>query len=316
MVRPLLFALLCLAGPLLAADPLPLPEGVQLLRGDFVPGRQPDGNSVLIAAPAGWIVVDSGRHAAHTARIVEAPRADGRPLLALVNTHWHLDHVSGNPALRAEWPALQVHASDAIDAALTGFLARYRAQLQVLLAQATDDEQRAQLGDEIARIDAGAALRPDQVVSATGERVLAGRSLLLGLSRHAATAGDVWLFDRERRLLVAGDLVTLPVPFLDTACPPRWQAELATLAALEFDTVIPGHGPALDRAGFERYRAAVDGLLACAASAATPGDCAGRWLDDAGPLLDGSDAAFTRRLVEYYVNARLRGAAAGGDCPG
>ena len=48
------------------------------------------------------------------------------PIVAIVNSHWHLDHVSGNAALRAAYPRAQVYASDAIRDAMHGFLADYR----------------------------------------------------------------------------------------------------------------------------------------------------------------------------------------------
>ena len=50
------------------------------------------------------------------------------------------------------------------------------------------------------------------------------------LEARAVTAGDVWLFDPATRVLAAGDLVTLPAPFLDTACPERWKAALDRVA--------------------------------------------------------------------------------------
>ena len=39
---------------------------LHLLRGAFVPGQQPDGNSVMLLGPRGWIVVDTGRHVIET----------------------------------------------------------------------------------------------------------------------------------------------------------------------------------------------------------------------------------------------------------
>ena len=43
------------------AQPRVLEPGVEWLPGRIVAGDQPDGNSVLIDAPEGWIVVDTGR---------------------------------------------------------------------------------------------------------------------------------------------------------------------------------------------------------------------------------------------------------------
>jgi hypothetical protein len=54
------------------AQPRVLEPGVEWLPGSFQPSAQPDGNSVLIEAPDGWIVVDSGRHPAHSIASVPA----------------------------------------------------------------------------------------------------------------------------------------------------------------------------------------------------------------------------------------------------
>jgi glyoxylase-like metal-dependent hydrolase (beta-lactamase superfamily II) len=314
-LRPLLWLLVLAASPLAAAPPEPIAADTWLLRGEFVPGRQPDGNSVILQGPEGLVVIDSGRHAAHSERLLSFVAQRGQAVRALVNTHWHLDHVGGNPRLRAAHPDLVVHASDAIDAALEGFLARSRAQLRAMLERESDPERARALREEIARIESGAQLRPDLVVSAAGERELAGRRLQFGLEAAAVTAGDVWVYDPATRVLVAGDLVTLPAPFLDTACPARWQAALARLEQVPFEQLIPGHGAPLTRSAFARYRGAFDGLLACAASDAPPAQCVARWREAAGDLLDGTPPEQVGGLVEYYVTQRLRGDGASADCP-
>jgi glyoxylase-like metal-dependent hydrolase (beta-lactamase superfamily II) len=305
------------AAPERPSDPTPQPlaDGVWWLRGEFVPGRQPDGNSVLLRGEDGLVVVDTGRHPAHAQRLLDFAAAQQQPIAAVVNSHWHLDHVGGNPLLRIAHPALRVHATNAIEGALQGFLARSRAQLVTLRAGEGDAVKRAEFDAEIARIDAGAALRPDVVVDTAGAHTLAGRPLQIGVATANVTAGDLWLFDPASRVLVAGDLVTLPAPFLDTACAPRWQATLSELDAVAFETLVPGHGAPMSRAQFATYRNAFDGLLACAASDASPAACVEGWLRDAGPLLDGHPEGLTRGLVDYYVTQRLRGDAARADCP-
>jgi glyoxylase-like metal-dependent hydrolase (beta-lactamase superfamily II) len=312
------FALVLLAlsaTPAAASTPVRIAEDTWLLRGDFVPGRQPDGNSVILRGPAGLVVVDSGRHAAHGQALLDFAREHAAPIVALVNTHWHLDHVGGNPRLRAAHPDLVVHASDAIDGALQGFLARSRTQLQAMLEGEADPARREAMREEIARIEAGPQLRPDAIVSAAGDRVLAGRGLQFGLETHAVTAADVWVYDPATRVLVAGDLLTLPAPFLDTACPARWQATLARLDAVPFEQLVPGHGPVLSRTDFGRYRVAFDRLLGCAASEAAPAQCVATWREAAGELLDGYPPDQVAGLVEYYVAQRLRGGGLTADCP-
>jgi glyoxylase-like metal-dependent hydrolase (beta-lactamase superfamily II) len=297
----LVFASVLAAAPL---EPIALADGVTLLRGGFVPGRQPDGNTVVFRAPRGLVVVDTGRHAGHSDRILAWVREQDAPVAVVVNTHWHLDHVGGNPRLRAAYPQLEVHASDAIDDALEGFLANYRKQL-VGLAAAAEPEARARFETEIALIDAGAALKPDRVVQSAGTKALAGRTFRIGLER-AATKGDVWLYDPATRVLVAGDLVTLPAPFLDTACPRRWREALDRLDDVPFVSVVPGHGQVLDRAAFTTYRTAFGALLDCAASD-SPGDaCVTQWIDSVEPLLEDADPKFVHGLTTYYVTDVLR----------
>lgn len=291
----------------LAAAALELAPGVHLVAGRFVPGAQPDGNSVIWRAPDGLVVVDTGRHREHTQAIVDFARAAQLPVAAVVNSHWHLDHLGGNALLRREFPDLRVYASDAFAGALGGFLASYRKYLEGVVAGAAPAGAAAERA-ELALLDAAPQLAPDEVVTSSGPRRLAGRELVLTLERHAVTAGDLWVLDPASGVLAAGDLVTLPVPFLDTACPERWRAALDRLATAEFTRLVPGHGAPMSRPEVERYRRAFGAPLDCAASPRSQETCADGWLTDLGPLLAEAEHGFARQLLAYYFDVALRGA--------
>lgn len=286
----------------------PVADGVSVLRGSFVPGTQPDGNSVLLRGTNGLIVVDTGRHVRHTTRILDAAQATGRPVVAIVNTHWHLDHVAGNVLLRQVFPRAEVHASNAMGDALQGFLADYRMQLKRMImrpANATPEDLAA-WREEVARIDAGQALLPTQPLTVPQDLSLDGRRLHFGLEANAVSGGDVWLFDPASRTLIAGDLVTLPVPLFDTACSEGWRKSLAELDAIDFVQLVPGHGAPMNHAQFRDYRGAFDRLLACAASDAHADTCKAGWLRDAGALIATQDVALANSLLDYYINQVLR----------
>jgi glyoxylase-like metal-dependent hydrolase (beta-lactamase superfamily II) len=302
---PLLGCLALAAAPTVAATELV--PGVHLVRGEHVPGRQPDGNSVVFDAPEGPVVVDTGRHVAHTEKVLAQCAELGAPPRVVVNTHWHLDHVGGNRLVRERFPQVRVYASGAIEGALQGFLADYAHQLEQMVASAKEPAAREAFATELGLIRAGDRLRPDQVIAASGAHTLAGRSFEIHLEPRAVTAGDLWLLDRASGVLVAGDLVTLPAPFLDTACPSGWAAALERLAQAEFRVLVPGHGPPMTRGDLELYRGAFRGLLDCAASERASGDCIGAWFRDGGSLLAGEDTPFARSLVAYYVEQVLRG---------
>jgi glyoxylase-like metal-dependent hydrolase (beta-lactamase superfamily II) len=297
--------LLVIAATAAAAD---LPSGIHLVPGSFTPGTQPDGNSVVVEAPEGLIVVDTGRHAAHTQAVLDLASSLGRPIVAVVNTHWHLDHVGGNARLREACPGVRVYASDALAGALTGFLAEYRAQLVDMLARSQPDSTTAASWNaEIALVDAGSALLPDVVIDRSTPRVIAGRSLVVGVVGPAVTAGDVWIQDTASRMMIAGDLVTLPVPLLDTACPEGWLAALDHLARFDFTVLVPGHGAPMTRAEFETYRTAFANLLRNAGSDTSSENCIEAWLIDIGPLVSPPERDFARQLLAYYLDQHLRG---------
>jgi glyoxylase-like metal-dependent hydrolase (beta-lactamase superfamily II) len=75
-----------------APPPEEIAPGVYLLPGAMLPGRGPDGNTVVFDAPKGLLVVDTGRHAWHSDGILGFVATRERPVAAIVNTHWHLDH--------------------------------------------------------------------------------------------------------------------------------------------------------------------------------------------------------------------------------
>jgi glyoxylase-like metal-dependent hydrolase (beta-lactamase superfamily II) len=269
----------------------------------MIPNREPDGNTLVFDAPEGLIVVDTGRHEWHRRAILALANDRRKPIKIIVNTHWHLDHVSGNPALRAAFPGLRVYGSSAIDHALTGFLASSaREGASYANDPALPEETRADIRLDLLTIQNGAALKPDEIVRTARSMTLAGRRFRVNLAPYAATSGDVWLFDEKTRIAVLGDLVTLPAPFLDTACPDGWRAALAQIAALPFSSAIPGHGAPMVRAQFLVYRQAFDSFVACSNSARLKDECAAAWAHDVGPLLpdDPRGKENARATAAYY----------------
>jgi glyoxylase-like metal-dependent hydrolase (beta-lactamase superfamily II) len=299
-----------LAVPIADAQTISIAPGVDLIAGSFVPNEQPDGNSIVFHTAQGLVVVDSGRHAEHTQRVIDYARQANLPIKAVINSHWHLDHIGGNARIRKVYPDVRVYASNAIEAAMHGFLPAYRAQLVDAVAQSKDDKARLAYRDEIQLIDAGHALYPDEIVDRTRSVRIDGHDFELHLESHAVTAGDVWIYDPTTRTLAAGDLVTLPVPFLDTACPARWKISLDDVSRTPFKTLVPGHGAPMQRAQFERYRRAYARLIDCAASDSNKTLCIDGWITDIDTLLPATDRAVAKSLLDYYIDNSLRAAKA------
>ena len=303
-------AIAATAAALLAGCATPNPPSLawHLVPGSLQPNRGPDGNSVFLDAPEGLILVDTGRHPEHRDRLLDYARTRGRPIAAIVNTHWHLDHSTGNAELRAQFPQAPVYASTAIEGALRGFLANSRRRTEARLAAGEVPEAgRAQVARFLSVMANPDGLRPTRAATESGEQVVAGRRLRMNLARFAVTEGDVWIHDPAAGLVVAGDLVVADAPFFDTACPEGWRRALDEIAETPFETLIPGHGAPMTKSQFLQWRTAFNRLLDCAASSAERQACIAGWHRDAAPFVT-ADRAMIDELLGYYIDSRLRAA--------
>jgi glyoxylase-like metal-dependent hydrolase (beta-lactamase superfamily II) len=301
-MRSLLLIVLSVLGAAAQAQQT-LAPGVVLVSGGFEAGRQPDGNSLLLQGSEGWLLIDSGRHRSHTEA---ALKAAGGQVRAVLNTHWHLDHLGGNAWLRSLQPGLEIWASPAVAQALApdGWLDRYRRQLAEAIPTAPA-EQAAVMRVDQELLSQAVALKPDHEVMAASMLTLAGRRLQVGMET-AVSGGDLWVLDVASGTLAAGDLVTLPVPFMDTACPPAWREALARLSAQPFKQLVPGHGPVMSRADFERWRGGFEALLDCADQGLHPAACAAVWRSRVDPWLDDAGRGRVNGMVGYYFKTLLQ----------
>jgi len=279
----------------------------------FIPGRVPldwqgpDGNTIILYAPKGLIVVDTGRSPMHAQAILDFAKQRGQAIAAIVNSHWHLDHTTGNYDIRQAYPRVEVYASTAIEGALVGFLNKGRAQADKMLADPkTSDGQKAQLLRGRDRIDHPDTLRPTRPVVKSGRMTIAGRLLDVHLAKFAATEGDVWLYDPKTRTAIVGDLVVGIVPFMDTACADGWSRALDEVAAVPFKTLIPGHGNPMDRSDFLAWRKAYNDFVDCGRSSADKKQCVDGWAREAARFIDAEHADYVRGAAEYYLDTRLR----------
>jgi cyclase len=59
------------------------------------------------------------------------------------------------------------------------------------------------------------------------------------------TTGDAVVYLPKEKIAVVGDLVVYPIPYLYDGYPVEWIQTLQNLAALDADTIVPGHGPVM-----------------------------------------------------------------------
>jgi glyoxylase-like metal-dependent hydrolase (beta-lactamase superfamily II) len=242
-----------------------------------------------------------------------------RPVVAIVNTHWHLDHSSGNGRLKAAFPHAPIYTTNAVDRVLAegGFLARNLESAQALLEDpklsATEKEEVRIFMATTAESD---VLRPDVVVDANGTRTIGGRSFDLHVTDGAVSDADLWLYDATSGIAVIGDLVTFPAPFFETACPARWREALDAVRAVPFKLAIPGHGEPMDRAQFDVWRGAFNAFMDCVDSPAGADQCAAAWANGIAAFMGADENAgeAARGYAAYYVGLLRENGGKSADC--
>ena len=206
-------------------------------------------NVTVLATSEGTIVVDSMTLVRQGRRIHEQARAlGGKPVIALVNTHYHLDHTHGNPGFPV---GTKVVSTDRTLEHLRTLDAGWWAE-----SPAKD-------------------LLPNYTFSDTWSAVYGNKTIRAIHPGHGHTDGDLVLLLVEDRVLVAGDLFFngyYPNIDLEAGGTVReWPTTLDAVLALDFDTVVPGHGPLATRADLERFRAFMASLWAQTSAVAVRG---------------------------------------------
>ncbi|MDH4609463.1 quinoprotein relay system zinc metallohydrolase 1 [Pseudomonas sp. BN102] len=212
-------------------------------------------NTAFIVTGDGVVVIDSGPSKAYGEAMRRAiAEVTDQPVVLVLLTHHHPDHVLGNQAF-----------ADSPIAALTGTRTLLQEQ-----GEAMAENMYRLVGDWMRGTE---VLLPTETVEPGIRQVGGHRLRLLGL--HGHTSADLAVLDESTGVLFAGDLVfyqralTTPnSPGLDA-----WLADLDRLEVLPWKLLVPGHGPiSRDKAPFVQMRDYLGWLDALLKDAAAKGE--------------------------------------------
>ncbi len=295
---------------------------------------------------SGVAVVDSRESPAAARELIAYLRTlTDLPVLAVVNTHWHWDHVNGNQVFGDSFPGVEVvghpetgrlmeaegaaRVAERIDA-----LAGRRDRLARWLRAGARDDGRELTSDElrqareIVRSDSAkiAAFRevevtpPARLVADSAVIDLGGRAIRVLHPGPAHTPGDLVVVVPDEDVAFLGDLIEYGPPFFGDGTVRGSARALAWLDGLGVDRYLPGHGPMhVGRDLFDRQRAFLDAVVAAADSLAeerrgeAPDErtatAARRIAREHAAALPGFDGPEDERLIEYVLET-LRAAIA------
>jgi len=220
-------------------------------------------NAAIIETDRDVLVVDSHVTPGGAWALREELKAiTSKPIRFVVNSHHHFDHSHGNQIYGPDVEIIghqfardMIMAGKSVDArpynTFIGGIPNTITQLEQRLAATTDSKERDTLQGQLAiqrnHLEGTKTVKPTPpTVTLTHTMTMhrGGREIRLLHLGRGHTGGDVIVYLPKERIVATGDLLVEATSYLGEGYFPEWVATLDQLRALEFDTVLPGHGRA------------------------------------------------------------------------
>ncbi len=206
------------------------------------------GNVAVLDTDEGTVIVDTMTLKYQGDRIKEeAMRLTGKPITLIINTHYHLDHIRGNPAFDAGTRVVSTK--------------RTLHHLKV-----TDSEY---FSGEASQLMPNETFVSDKIIS------MGNKTLRLMYPGRGHTDGDLVVLFEEDKTLHTGDLFFFRhYPNIDLeggGSVMEWGDTIDKILEVPFLTVIPGHGNITERVNLEQFQVFVRQLASIGKQAAENG---------------------------------------------
>ncbi|HSP68330.1 MAG TPA: MBL fold metallo-hydrolase [Bryobacteraceae bacterium] len=234
-------ALLTLLGAWAAytqAPTAPRPATSQKVKDNLYMISGEGGNVAALITAEGVLLVDDMYDRNYAAVMGQVKALSDKPVRYVLNTHQHDDHSGGNAQMLAASVEVIAHKNARVN----------------MIALKQPGAPRVTFTDEM-------------------QVHLGGKEVRTRHYGRGHTGGDAVIFFPDLKVIHTGDLfLTRPTqPYIDYAnggSALEWTKAIDEVLKLDFDTIIPGHGPLSDRAGllkwqteFTAMRARVGGLV-------------------------------------------------------
>lgn len=223
------------------------------------------GNITVIRTKDGLIVFDAGNSPLVARQaITEIKKWTDLPVRYLIVSHGHIDHTGGLSEFRKTWPDIIIigHQTvyerikkdiDRLESYATRHETRFRKRDSLYSTFASENHHQQVLDFYFRYLEQDAAfladqyrrteiVLPDLLMSESITIYLGDERFELYHLGKAHTPSDLALYYPKEKLLIAGDIITRPVPYGFSYHAKDWLAVMKKISELEIDQLIPGHG--------------------------------------------------------------------------
>lgn len=233
------------------------------------------GNSIVIINDRDVLLVDSRSNPEEARALVAGIKTlTDKPIRFVVNTHYHFDHTQGNQIfgpdvliIGSEFTRHQLLSNPLNQRTVRtspnqGMLPENIEKVKKQLAAETDPQKKSMLRDQLATMEASEADLKEVVVTPNNVTVhdklvlfRGSREIQILFLGRGHTGGDLVVYLPKERIVCTGDLMEDKPSYMGDSYPQEWVATLDKLKALNFETVLPGHGlPFTDRAKITAFQ--------------------------------------------------------------
>ncbi len=217
-------------------------------------------NSPIIVTADEALVIDSEiTPAAARALIADLKAVTDKPVRYVVDSHYHYDHSHGNQVFVRD--AQVIGHDNTRKRMMTNVLEQYTylssvqpvpARVEALkkrIAEEKDPQQKTALERQVAnslayleQVKETIVTPPNVTFDKSMTLVRGGREMHIAYLGRGHTDTDIVVLLPKERIVCTGDLMESVVSYMGDSYPDDWIATLDRLKALDFDTVMPGHG--------------------------------------------------------------------------
>jgi glyoxylase-like metal-dependent hydrolase (beta-lactamase superfamily II) len=251
-------------------DTVPVAEGITTFIESTPTHAMVQGNITLIVGDEAALVIDTGHYPAVARRVIaDIRKLTDKPVRYLAITHWHMDHYMGNAEFADAFPGLTIITQNFTGPMMDKYGQRYigygskidgRLQpLKDMLATGKTPEgadlppeRRERFGTIVREVEAAKPefelMRyrgPDLTFESEIDVDLGNRVVRLMHMGRGNTAGDLVAFVPDAHVLIAGDTLVHPVPYMYGSYLGEWSQVEKKLGELDAKTLVPGHGPVM-----------------------------------------------------------------------